>query len=149
MLRAAKLLGLAILAVLWAAAALGAQRATVPQIGLLFLPTRPAHAHLLEAFQQGLRELGYVEGQNIAIEYRYAEGKRDRLPELAAELVALKVDVIVTASSPAIKALQQATTTIPIVFAATGDPVAEGQGMSPASSALGGTLLGCPFWAQS
>jgi len=145
MLKAPKLLGLAILAVPWAAPAFGAQRAKVPQIGLLFLPTRPAHAHLLEAFQQGLRELGYVEGQNIAIEYRYADGKRDRLPELAAELVALKVDVIVTASSPAIKALQQATTTIPIVFAATGDPVAEGHVSSlarPGGNITGLSILG-------
>ena len=71
----------------------------------------------------GLRELGYVEGKNIIIEYRWAEGKYERLPGLAAELVQMKVDVIVAASTPAIQAAQQATTTIPIVMVRTGDPV--------------------------
>ena len=126
MLKAPKLLGLAILAVPWAAPAFGAQRAKVPQIGLLFLPTRPAHAHLLEAFQQGLRELGYVEGQTIFIDYRWAEGRPDRFPALAAELIQLRVDVIVTYSNAAVTALQQATRTIPIVVASMGNPVASG-----------------------
>jgi len=80
-----------------------------------------------EAFRQGLRELGYVEGQNIIIEYRYAEGKHDRLPDLAAELVRHKVDVIVAAGgSPAIQAARRATRTIPIVMAAMIDPIAWG-----------------------
>jgi putative ABC transport system substrate-binding protein len=73
-----------------------------------------------------LRELGYVEGKNIILEYRYAEGKFERLPDLAAELVRLKVDVIVTASTPAIRAAQHATNTIPIVMANVGDPIAQG-----------------------
>ncbi len=74
-------------------------------------------------FRQGLRDLGYVEGENIVIEARFAEGKIDRFHQLAAELVRLNVDVIVTRSSPAARAAKQATTTIPIVMAAGGDPV--------------------------
>ena len=79
----------------------------------------------LEAFRQGLRELGYVEGQNIVIEYRFAEGKLDRLPELVAELVRLKVDVIFAYSTPAVQAVKKATTTLPIVTV-SGDPVRSG-----------------------
>ncbi len=77
-------------------------------------------------FKQGLRDLGYVEGQNIVIEARFAEGKFDRFPRFAAELVRLKVDVIATLSSPAARAAKQATTTIPIVMVAAGNPVARG-----------------------
>ena len=80
----------------------------------------------IEAFRQGLRELGYVEGKNIVIEYRYAEGNLDRLPALAAELVRLKVDVIVTGGGPNTRAAKEATNTIPIVMAQDGDPVANG-----------------------
>ena len=97
--------------------------AKTARIGLLFFVPTPL---LDEAFRQGLRELGYIEGQNIAIEYRSAEGKSERLPGLAAELVRLKVDVIVAASPPATEAAKRATSTIPIVFAVSGDPVAEG-----------------------
>jgi putative ABC transport system substrate-binding protein len=79
-----------------------------------------------DALRQELRDLGYVEGQNLAIEYRYADGKIDRLPELAAELVRLKVNVIVASSSPAVFASRNATKEIPIVFSTTGDPVATG-----------------------
>jgi putative ABC transport system substrate-binding protein len=102
--------------------------ATIPRIGLLF-PTSlsdPRTPRFLEAFRQGLRELGYAEGQNIAIESRFAEGKWDQLPSLAAELVRLKVDVIVTYTTPATQAAKQATATIPIVVAAVIDPVAAG-----------------------
>jgi putative tryptophan/tyrosine transport system substrate-binding protein len=81
---------------------------------------------LSEEFRQGLRELGYVEGQNVVIEHRYPEWKYERLPELAADLVRLKPDVIVAASPAATKAAQQATSTIPIVFTVSGDPVADG-----------------------
>ena len=82
--------------------------------------------HLTEAFRQGLRDLGYIEGGNVVIESRDAEGKLERLPALAAELVALKVDVIVAPSTPAALAAKQATRTLPIVFAAVADPVARG-----------------------
>jgi ABC-type uncharacterized transport system substrate-binding protein len=85
-----------------------------------------AQPHLREAFLQGLRDLGYVEGRNVVIEYRDAEGKRQRLLALAAELVALKVDVIVAPNTPAALAAKQATRTLPIVFALAADPVASG-----------------------
>jgi len=77
----------------------------------------------LEGLRAGLRDLGYVEGKNIVIEYRSAEGNYDRLPELAAELVRLKPDVLVTSATPATLAAKQATTTIPIVLVDVGDPV--------------------------
>ena len=80
----------------------------------------------VEAFRQGLRDLGYVEGNNILIEYRYIEGKRDRIPSLVAELVQLKVDVLVSPNSPVILAAKQATKTIPIVMVTNEDPVAAG-----------------------
>src|SRR5437867_4013801 len=79
-----------------------------------------------EAFRQGLRALGYVEGQNAVIAARYADGRLERLPDLAAEIVRLKVDVIVAAPTSAVRAVQQATQTIPIVMAFSGDPVGEG-----------------------
>jgi len=81
---------------------------------------------LAEAFRQGLRELGYIEGKNILIEYRYAEGNLDRLPGLVAELVQLKVDVLIVINLPAIRAAKQATKTIPIVIVTSVDPVATG-----------------------
>ena len=88
----------------------------------------------------GLRDLGYVEGKNIVIEYRWAEGKYERLPGLAAELVQLKVDVIVAASPPAVQTVQKATTTIPIVMAVTADPV--GSGFVVSLSRPGGNITG-------
>src|SRR5262249_20126348 len=97
----------------------------VARIGVLAVSAAD-FAPRIEAFRNGLREHGYVEGKNIVFEYRCAEGKLDRLPDLAAELVALKVDVIVTASTPAVQAAKKATSAIPIVFAAVGDPVAAG-----------------------
>ena len=96
--------------------------------------------HLLKAFQQGLRELGYVEGQNIVIEYRFGEGKSDRYPDLAAELVQLKVDVMVTSSTPAIESVKNATSTIPIVMAASADPV--GSGLIASLDRPGGNITG-------
>jgi putative ABC transport system substrate-binding protein len=101
------------------------QAAKVPRIG--YVSTNlAANPHLSEAFRQGLRDLGYVEGRNVVIEYRSAEGKLERLPALAAELVALKVDVIVAASTLAALAAKQATRTLPIVFAGAGDPAQSG-----------------------
>jgi putative tryptophan/tyrosine transport system substrate-binding protein len=100
--------------------------AKVPRVGYLSPASRTADAPRLEAFRQGLRELGYVEGKNINIEYRYAEGASEQLPELAEEFVRLKVDVIVAPSTPAVRAAKQATTTIPIIFPGVADPVAFG-----------------------
>ena len=101
-------------------------RANIPRVG--FLPPRslsdPSMSRNVGAFREGLRELGYIEGQNIAIEFRWAEGKYDRLPDLAAQLVSLKVDIIVATGLPAIQAAKQATGTIPIVMATSLDPVA-------------------------
>ena len=86
----------------------------------------PEFHPLSAAFRQGLRDLGYVEGQNLVIEHRYAEGSQERLADLAAELVRLKVDVIVAGGATAVRVAQHATRTIPIVMAATSDPVGEG-----------------------
>jgi ABC-type uncharacterized transport system substrate-binding protein len=97
----------------------------VPRIGFLSAPSRSAQSARHEAFRQGLRELGYMEGKNIVIEWRYAEGQLERLPDLAAELVRLKVDVIVAGGLPAARAAKQVTTTIPIVMTG-GDPVRAG-----------------------
>ncbi len=102
------------------------QRTNVARIGVLGALTASSSAPRVEAFEQGLRELGYAKGQNIAIEYRWAEGRYERLPGLAAELVRLKVDAIVTHTTPGTRAAQQATTTIPIVMADSGDAVATG-----------------------
>jgi putative ABC transport system substrate-binding protein len=101
------------------------QAAKVARIGYLG-DTPAASPHLREAFLQGVRDLGYVEGRNVVIEYRYAEGKRERLPALAAELVARKVDVIVAPNTPQALAAKQATRTLPIVFTVAADPVASG-----------------------
>ena len=99
--------------------------AKVARIGYLGT-NRAANPHLHEAFRQGLRDLGYVEGRNLVIEYRDAEGKVERLPALAPELVALNVDVIVAPGTPQALAAKQATRTIPIVFTAAIDPVTDG-----------------------
>jgi putative ABC transport system substrate-binding protein len=101
------------------------QAAKVARIGYL-AGSLAGDLHMPEAFRQGLRDLGYVEGRNVVIEYRDAEGKLARLPALAAELVALKVDVILAVGTLHALAAQQATKTIPIVFAAAGDPVTDG-----------------------
>jgi putative tryptophan/tyrosine transport system substrate-binding protein len=100
------------------------QQAKVPKIGFLVVPSRAFFANRIELFRQGLRSLGYVEGKNVVIEYRYAEGNLDRLPDLARGLVSVKVDVIVTSSTQSVLAAKNATRTIPIVFAGVNDPVA-------------------------
>src|SRR5438445_6193135 len=101
------------------------QAAQIARIG--YLTSSPAgNLHAPEAFLQGLRDLGYVEGRNIVIEYRDAEGKPERFPALAAELVALKVDVILVGGTPQALAAKQATRTLPIVFASLSDPVTSG-----------------------
>jgi putative tryptophan/tyrosine transport system substrate-binding protein len=106
-------------------AARAQQAAKVPRIGYLH-PNLVASPHLTEAFRQGLRDLGYVEGGNVVIAYRDGEGKFDRLPALAAELVALPVDVIVASGTLAALAAKHATSSTPIVFPTVGDPVADG-----------------------
>src|SRR5215471_3735145 len=118
--------GLALFAMLLAlcASAEAQQSPKIPRIGYLTGATPGGQAARIEAFRQGLRELGYVEGKNIVVEYRYAEEKLDRLPALAADLVRLKVDVIVTGGSGNTRAAKEATNTIPIVMAQDSDPVA-------------------------
>jgi putative tryptophan/tyrosine transport system substrate-binding protein len=130
------------------AAPLGAaaqQAAEVPRIGYLVTKggTSP---HLQQAFLQGLRELGYAEGRNVVIEYRDAEGNLERLPALAAELVALKVDVIVGVSTPQALAAKRATRTIPIVFASVADPV--GSGLVSSHARPGGNVTGLASLTQ-
>jgi putative tryptophan/tyrosine transport system substrate-binding protein len=111
---------------LWPLAARAQQARKVPRIGVL-LPGTPASFSLrAKAFQEGLRELGYVEGRTIAIEWRWGQDRVEPLPELAAELVRLNVDAIVTGGTPAARALTSATRTIPIIMAIIGDPVAAG-----------------------
>ncbi len=120
------------------------QPAKVARIGYLGSagPGTPV-SHLLDAFRQGLRELGYVEGRNIAIEYRGAEGRFGRLPDLAAELVRLRVDVILVGGTPAALAAKNATGTIPIVLAGVGDPV--GTGLVASLARPGGNITGLSF----
>jgi putative ABC transport system substrate-binding protein len=100
--------------------------AKVHRIGILLVATAETVAPLVHALTEGLRDLGYVDGRNVVFERRYADGKLERLPELAAELVRLRVDVIVTGSNIHVAAVQRATATIPIVFVAVGDPVGSG-----------------------
>ena len=102
------------------------QPTKVPRIGLLRSGSVASHASSHEAFRQGLRELGYEEAKNILIEYRYAEGKSERWPALANELVRLKVDIIVVGGSGVARATQQATKTIPIVVGTAGDLIRTG-----------------------
>jgi putative tryptophan/tyrosine transport system substrate-binding protein len=120
------------------------QAAKVVRIGYL-AANLAASPHLREAFFQGLRDLGYVEGRNVVIEYRDAEGKYERFPALATEPVALKVDVIVVTSTPSAVAVKQATRTIPIVFTWAADPVESGLVTSLARP--GGNITGSSFFA--
>jgi putative ABC transport system substrate-binding protein len=120
--------------------------ATIPRIGFLGVSTPAAWAPRVDAFRAGLRDLGYVEGKNIVIEFRFAQGQYDRLPELAAELVRLKVDVIVTHSVPGALAAKQATTTnpIPVVMTNVGDAV--GSGIVASLARPGGNITGDTFY---
>ena len=125
------------------------KQASIPRIGVLLLGAPPNTN--LDAFIQGLQELGYVEGKNISIEYRFAEGKADRLPELAKELVRLKVAAIFTAGTPAIFALKEATKTIPIVFFSTSDPIGTGVVASlahPGGNITGISVLASDLWPK-
>jgi len=116
------------------------QPAKVPRIGFLIGTSPSTISDRIEAFRQGLRELGYVEGKNIVIEYRYSEGKLDRLRELAAELVRLDVDVIVTSGPTPNRAAKEATVTIPIVMGYDTDPV--GNGFVASLARPGGNITG-------
>ena len=108
----------------WPLAARAQQAAKLPTIGFLGATSPSAEGQRIAAFMQRLRELGWIEGRNVAIEYRWAEGRTERFAELAAEFVQLKVDVIVTYGTAAVAAAKQATSVIPIVFPVAGDPVA-------------------------
>jgi ABC-type uncharacterized transport system substrate-binding protein len=116
------------------------QPGKVPRIGFLGNSTAALEANLIGPFREGLRDLGYVEGKNIVIEWRWAEGKYERFPSLIAELIASKVDLIVTAGTPATIALKKATTTLPLVMIAVGDPV--GTGLIASLAHPGGNLTG-------
>ncbi|MGH7772914.1 MAG: ABC transporter substrate-binding protein [Candidatus Binatia bacterium] len=134
--------GVALVAMLFALCfPVGAQQPMkVPRIGYLTATPLSAIADRTEAFRQGLRELGYVEGKNIVIEWKSAEGKVDRLPALAAELARLRVDVIVTGGPTSTRATKEATSTIPIVMAMDGDPV--GNGFVASLARPGGNITG-------
>jgi putative ABC transport system substrate-binding protein len=112
----------------------------IPRVGFMGNSTAALEANLVGSFRDGLRELGYEEGRNIVIEYRWADGKYERFPTLIAELIAAKVNVIVTAGTPAALAVKKATTTVPLVMVAVGDPV--GTGLVPSLARPGGNLTG-------
>ena len=137
-----KFIGIALCAMLFTLSlpAQAQQPARIHRIGMLSPSSESFFSARDEAFRQRLRELGYVEGKNIVIEYRYAEGKGERVPDLAAELVRLKVDVIVTAGPGATLAAKKASATIPIVFAAANDPV--GTGLVSSLARPGGNITG-------
>jgi putative ABC transport system substrate-binding protein len=120
------------------------QPAKVSRIGVLLSGSASRDTARIQAFQQGLRDLGYVEGKNIAFEYRYAEGKPETLPERVAELIHLQIDVLVTDTSNATEAAKNATKTIPVVFTTANDPVGDRQVASlakPGGNLTGFTLL--------
>src|SRR5690349_22927771 len=112
----------------------------IVRIGFMGNSTSALEANLVDAFREGLHELGYEEGRNIVIEYRWADGKYDQFPTLVTELIAAKVDVIVTAGTPAALAVKKATTNVPLVMVAVGDPV--GTGLVPSLARPGGNLTG-------
>jgi ABC-type uncharacterized transport system substrate-binding protein len=146
-----RLIGLAVVLalglVIAPVAAEAEQAGKVPRVGYLNpgSASDPLRQRRLDAFREGLRELGYVEGQNIAVEHRWAEGKYERYPTLAAELVRSKVDVIVAQSGEATKAVQAATRTIPIVMSMVMDPV--GSGIVPSLARPGANVTGTSFMA--
>jgi putative ABC transport system substrate-binding protein len=130
----------------WPLAARAQQPAKVPRIGFLGNSTEALEANLVGPFRDGLRDLGYEAGRNIVIEYRWAEGKYERFPTLIAELIASKVDVIVTAGTPASLAVKKAASSIPLVMIAVGEPVATGLVASLARP--GGNITGLTSIAE-
>jgi putative ABC transport system substrate-binding protein len=139
---------IAVAALLWMPLPGLAQRSatTIPRIGFLGVSTPAAWTTRVDAFRAGLRDLGYVEGKNIAIEFRFAQGQYDRLPELAAELVRLKVAVIVTHSAPGALAAKQATATNPIPVVMTNISDAVGSGIVASLARPGGNITGDTFF---
>jgi putative ABC transport system substrate-binding protein len=131
-------------AVAWPVVARGQQSANIARIGFLGPTSASSWVDQLEAFRLALRDLGFVEGQNIGIEFRWADEKYDRLPELAAELIDLKVDVLVTYGTPGTLAAKRATTTIPIVMAYSGDALSSGLVTSLARP--GGNVTGSTYF---
>jgi putative ABC transport system substrate-binding protein len=129
----------------WPLAARAQQSQKLPTIGFLGPSTSSLDSHRVGAFVQRLRELGWIEGRNVAIEYRWAEGRVEHLGEFAAEFVRLKVDVIVTSGTPPVVAAKHATSVIPIVFAAVGDPV--GNGLVASLARPGGNVTGSSIQA--
>jgi putative ABC transport system substrate-binding protein len=123
----------------WPLAARG-QAGKIPRVGFMGNSTAALEANLVEPFHDGLRELGYQEGRNIVIEYRWADGRYERFPALVAELLALPVDVIVTAGTPAALAVKKATSSVPLVMIAVGDPI--GTGIVPSLARPGGNITG-------
>src|SRR5262245_7752279 len=120
-------ISLAVLLLVLCMSAEAPQSGKIPRIGYVIVVGAPSiPGPNVEAFRHGLKDLGYVEGKNILIEFRYAEGKRDRVPSLVAELVQLKVDVLISGDDPALRAAKEATKTIPIVMVINQDPVATG-----------------------
>jgi ABC-type uncharacterized transport system substrate-binding protein len=117
----------------------GAEQRALPLIGLLSPFSRADAEVWHQAFRQGLRDLGRVEGAHVRVEYRYAEGRSERLPELVTELIDLKVDVIVTSVTPDALVAARATKTIPIVMAAPGDPLLTG--LVPSLARPGGNTI--------
>ena len=127
-------------AVLAAPFALEAQQSTIPRVGVIAAVTRDAQIPFADAFREGLRTAGYVEGRNIAVEWQYTDGRAERFAEAAVELVRLKVDLIVAANNPAVAAALTATKTIPIVMVLGLDPV--GLGFVASLARPGGTITG-------
>src|SRR5437016_5282841 len=127
-------------AAVWPFAVRAQQAGRLPTIGFLVPGTPSSHGQWFAALVQRLRELGWIEGRTVAIEYRWAEGRTERFDEIAAEFVRRKVDVIVTSATAAIVAAKQATSVIPIVFAAAGDPV--GTGLVASLARPGGNITG-------
>jgi len=128
----------------WPWVAHAQQPARVPRIGFLGLTNESAHAYRLDALRAGLRDLGYVEGRNIAFEYRWAEGNYERLPALAAELARLNVAILVTHTVPGSQAARRATSTIPIVVTAVADLLSTG--LVESLSRPGGNITGLSFF---
>ena len=131
-------------AMMWPRAGLAQSSAKIPRVGFLGLPSADSLPKRTEAFRIGLRDLGYREGSDLIVEYRWADSDYGRLPALLAELIGLKVDVIVTHGTPGVTAAKQATSTIPIVIAVVGDAVASGLVASLARP--GGNVTGLTFF---